>query len=181
MAPSFDYQKAFEEVKSDLAQLIRQRDELEKQITTTRVTLESLAAHCASKGIEIEPSIEAEYLLGSSTLTDEIVHILRAEYPAWLFPAQIKQRLERLGHDMGKYTNPLATIHQTLKRLLDAQNPRIQQHPSEDGSRMMYRAPRIDDELAKAMLGEYKPRRATPASSSFAAKHFAEIDAKNKK
>ncbi len=160
MSDSFDYGRAYEQISQDLKKALADRDALDNKITTMRKTLASIAASCESEGIEIKRSPEAEYLLETSTLTDEVVNVLRNEYPAWLFPTKIKSRLERLGHDLSKYNNPMATIHMILRRLLEANPPRIQQIPSEDGTKMMYRAPRefamvdIYKEATKALAGD---------------------------
>jgi hypothetical protein len=85
-----------------------------------RTTLTALAASCENAGIDIEHSAEADYMIASSSLPDEILGILKAAYPGYHRATVIKEKLEQLGHDMSRYRNPLATIHMVLKRQVEA-------------------------------------------------------------
>lgn len=147
----------YERFRGELANLIARKAEIEKRIIAVRQTLEGLSVLCESEGVEIEPSSEAQYLLETSRLPDEILGILRATYPGYHRATVIKQKLEQLGHDMGKYQNPLATIHMVLKRLVEAD--KVETGTNKDQEKLYRAAPISDAALGKAMLGEYKPRR----------------------
>lgn len=138
MADSFDYGKAYEQVSRDLKKALAERDRLDKKITSMRQTLTALAASCEEEGIEVEQSLEAQYLLESSPLTEEILGVLRVVYPHYHRATVIKHKLEQLGHDMAKYTNPLATIHMILKRQIEAGT--VEPGTNEAGEKL-YRAP----------------------------------------
>src|SRR5277367_3071811 len=112
-----DYGRDYEAAKQDLAKLIESQEDTARKIIQARKKLELLAALCESEDIEIEPSREAEALLSNTSIADEIRMILRAKYPKWLRPHDLKGDLEDLGHDLKKYSNPQATIHMVLKRL----------------------------------------------------------------
>jgi hypothetical protein len=120
MAESFDYGKAYKQVSNDLKSLLAERERLDRKISKARQTLEALATSCEEEGIEVEPSAEAQYLLESATLPDEILGILDRAYPNYHRATIIRDKLEQLGHDMSQYRNPLATIHMILKRQIEA-------------------------------------------------------------
>jgi hypothetical protein len=119
MPETSDYQRAYETAKRELTDLMEKQEQLEKRKLALRKTIEVLAALCDSEGIPIEPSAEAGYLLHSS-LADEIRSILKARYPEWLQPLQVKKELEGLGHDLSNRPNPQATIHMVLKRMAES-------------------------------------------------------------
>jgi len=150
MKDSPDYGKAYRHVSRELKNALHEREKLDNRITTLRKRIAALAANCQDEGIEIEPSAEAEYLLENTGLTDDIVNILKVHSPAWLFPWQVKNKLEQLGYDMSNYKNPLATIHMVLKRL--SESSRIQ-NLDFDG-KAAYRASRTQAEII-----EFKKKR----------------------
>jgi hypothetical protein len=128
MADSSDYRRAYEAAQRELAELLQIQEGLEKRITLVRQNVQSLKELCESEDIKISPSLEAKYLLENSALPDEIAYILSARYPDELRPTDVRQQLERLGHDLSTYTNPMATIHMVLKRLTEAGRIRERQH-----------------------------------------------------
>ena len=121
MTTSAEYQKAHEAAKQELADLIAKQQFLEKRIVVVRQSLQTLASLCEGEGLEIIPSLEAEYLLENSTLADEIRTILNSVHPGYLRPHHIKSDLERLGHDLTRYQNPQATIQMILKRMVESE------------------------------------------------------------
>lgn len=144
MADSF-YKRAYKEAQKELTDLVTQQEEIERRILMLRQTVSNLQALCESKKIEIMPSpgdeYIVEYLLTKSTLPDEIVTILRAYWPAWNRPSEVRNELEKLGYDMARYTNPLATITMVLKRLVEA--GKVQEMVHTEQGYKMYRAPRL--------------------------------------
>lgn len=146
---STDYQKAYEAAKKELAELVATQDAVAKRIVVLRESLKMLSALCESEEITIEPSVEAEYLRAHSTLAGDIQAILKSEYPGWQRPHQIKAKLERLGHDLGKYKNPQAAIHMVLKRMVDANE--AQEQTAEDG-KQIYRVPPTWKSIANALM-----------------------------
>ncbi len=114
------YRKAYEAAQRELLELISEQERIERRLVTVRKSIQTLAALCESKGEEVSPSAEAAYLLEHSTLADEIRIIVKAQYPDWSRPHEIKGELERLGHDLTKYSNPQATIQMVLKRLVES-------------------------------------------------------------
>jgi hypothetical protein len=111
-----DYRQMYESAKRDLAALVEEQQRLERRKLKLRKTVEALAAQCENDNISIEPSEEALEALQSS-MADEIRSILSSAYPNWIKPNAIKAELETLGHDLGMYTNPQASIQMVLKRM----------------------------------------------------------------
>lgn len=144
-----DYRNAYETAKIELADLIATQDKVARRIMLLRESLKMLGRLCESEEVVVEPSAEAEYLLAHSTLAQEIQGILQADYPGWQRPHEVKAKLERLGHDLGKYKNPQATIHMVLKRMVDSRE--AQEGIAEDG-KQIYRFPPTWQSIADALL-----------------------------
>jgi len=154
MTQSPDYRDAYEAAKKELSELLAQQESLTKRIMLVRETIQSLAALCESEGLAISPSQEASFLLVKVTLADEIRVILRAAYPEWLRPNQIKGHLARLGHDLSKYQNPQATIHMVLKRMVESEEVDEQVRPG-DGKRI-YRSRALPGSQGVSLKNAYE-------------------------
>ena len=139
--------KAYKAAKQELNGLLSEQQKIEKRLVVVRQNLQSLAAICQSEGIQVEPSSDAAYLLEKSALGDEIRSILIANYPAWSRPNQIKNELERIGHDLSKYSNPQATIQMVLKRMVESGE--AQEWTWQADGKKIYRIPRNQDDLAE--------------------------------
>ena len=119
MAGLTDYRKAYDTAKQELAEILETQRDIEKRMIVLRQSLATLAALCESEDLPIEESAQAAYILEHSTLGEEIRAILKAVWPGYLRPNQVKSELEKLGHDLGEYQNPQATIHMVLKRMAE--------------------------------------------------------------
>jgi hypothetical protein len=137
MAPSTDYQKAYESAKQELADLLAKQQEVERRMVLVRQSLQTLAGLCESEGVQFNPSAEASYLLEQSSLADEIRTVLKAASPDFLRPNQVKCALERLGHDLTEYQNSQATIHMVLKRM--AESGEVQENTDSQDGKKTYR------------------------------------------
>jgi hypothetical protein len=142
--------RAYKATKRELNELLSQRQKLEGKIVTARKTLQSLASVCEAAGLRVESSSEAAYLL-KSELGDEVRSILIANYPSWTRPNQVVAELERMGHDLGKFANPQASIQMILKRMVEAEEAQEAQWP-EDGKKI-YRIPRSDGDRTYPTVG----------------------------
>lgn len=115
-----NYLRAYETAKQELAEVLLQLQGLEQKKMVLRQTIEALEAQCKAAGIDLQQSEEATYLRENTALADEIRSVLNAQ-PLTLFrPAEVKEELARVGHDLGKYGNPQAAIHMVLKRLVQS-------------------------------------------------------------
>lgn len=133
MSHSPNYRKAYKAAKRELAKLLSDQQRIEKRLVIVRQSLQTLAALCESKGIEISLSEEADILLKHTALAEEIRNILNSEYPKQLRPGEVKEHLKRLGHDLDKYNNPQAAIQMVLKRLVESGE--AEEGQSEDGKK----------------------------------------------
>lgn len=106
------YKKALEAAQKELAQATQLQKETQRRIMKLRQTIFSLTMLLTKEAADhIVKSVEE---IG---LTDAIREILRiGEKP--LSPIEVRKALEELGYDLSKYTNPLASIHTILKRLV---------------------------------------------------------------
>lgn len=121
-----------------------------------RESIQTLAALCESKGIEIFPSEEADILLKNTALAEEIRNILNSEYPNQLRPGEVRDHLKRLGHDLDKYNNPQAAIQMVLKRM--AESGEAEEGKSEDGKKI-YSVVNMAAMYGLAASGNRKERR----------------------
>lgn len=140
MVRSPDYRKAFNAAKAELSELLARQEQIAKRLVTVRKSIQTLGALCEEQGIEVERS-EAEALLASSTLADEIRTLLRTQYPHWLRPNWIKAEIERLGHDLSNYSNAQASIQMVLKRMKDARE--VEEQTSQEGKKEYRMRPTI--------------------------------------
>lgn len=125
---SNEYRAAYDAAERELTELLRIQEALEKRIVLVRQNVQGLAQLCESEAIKIAPSAEAQYLLENSSIPDEIEGILKTRYPDELRASDIRREMEKLGHDWDDYTNPLATIHMVLKRLIEADRIKEREH-----------------------------------------------------
>jgi hypothetical protein len=141
MSASFkrELRKAYKATQRDLDRLLSQQQKLEKEIVSIRKTLQELHSFCEFAGLQVEPASGA-YLLEKSELRDEIRSILIANYPGWTRPNQVVAELERIGHDLTRFSNPQASIQMVLKRMVEAEEAQETVWPP-DGKKI-YRVPR---------------------------------------
>jgi Fe2+ or Zn2+ uptake regulation protein len=125
---SHEYRAAYESAQKELADLLLIQEAIEKRIVVVRQNVQGLKELCESEAVKITPSQEAKFLLDNSRLPDEIENVLRSRFPDELRAADVRMQLEKLGHDMDAYTNPLATVHMVLKRLIESGRVRERQH-----------------------------------------------------
>lgn len=116
MVEPSQFKKFYDDSRKELADLLLQQAEVEKNLIRVRKDIAAWAVLCENNGIKIEPSAEAEYLLKTS-LADEIRNILTTNYDKEFRPNELKEELKRLGHDLAKYSNPQSAIHMVLKRM----------------------------------------------------------------
>ena len=118
---SIDYKSWYASAKAELKRVQNERIELErsigdrdKQIAALIQTLNAIAPLVGEAPV-VEPPRDATEGCPKG-LTDCIRTILQQTTEP-LSAAQIRDRLEQMGFDMGSYSNPLANIHTIVKRL----------------------------------------------------------------
>lgn len=114
----FDLHEIVTSLREQLQDLRKQRDHTEMQMVNVNLALRSLAR-------EIEDKKEREELLAEikaarrkpAGLTEAISESLRAMVHSSLSANQVREFLEKEGFDLSDYSQPLATISVTLRRL----------------------------------------------------------------
>jgi hypothetical protein len=114
---SFDLHKTVANLRSELQELCNQRKHLEMRMVNVNLALSSLAR-------EIEDPSEREKVLKEiqaarrkpAGLTEAITKSLRETHHS-LSANEVRYWLEREGFDLSDYSQPLATISVSLRRL----------------------------------------------------------------
>ena len=102
-----DYRRALEAAVREYEALGEQRQQIDRRLAELAQTMSTLSRLCG-----IVPTV-------SVGLTDVCRLALRgAGVP--LTPLEVRDRLKSFGFDLTRYTNDLAAVHTTLKRLNDA-------------------------------------------------------------
>jgi len=104
------YRRALEAALAEYDRLKTQREVVETRLAQLRHTIASLAALCGVTG-EDRP---AQLAMG---FTDACRSVLRAS-PGAITATVVQERLQVSGFDVTRYSNPLASIHTILKRLV---------------------------------------------------------------
>lgn len=103
------YKDAYRQAMVDLIKAIKERDRWNLEIAKLQQLVASLKA-------TVEPTSAEEAPEENVGFTDLVLGIVnRSATP--LTPAQVKSTMLLFGYDVTQYSNPLAMIHQSLKRL----------------------------------------------------------------
>jgi hypothetical protein len=102
-----DYRRALEAAVREYEALGEQRQQLDRRLAELAQTMSTLSRLCG-----IVPTV-------SVGLTEVCRLALRAAGVP-LTPLEVRDRVRSFGFDLGRYTNELAAVHTTLKRLNDA-------------------------------------------------------------
>jgi len=106
LMPDDDYRRALEAAVREYEALGEQRQQIDRRLAELAHTMSTLSRLCG-----IVPTV-------SLGLTDGCRLVLRSA-GAPLTPLEIRDRLKSFGFDLTRYTNDLAAVHTTLKRLND--------------------------------------------------------------
>jgi hypothetical protein len=113
--------KAYKDAAKELESLVAEQEHIEKRILSLRKTmnaLETVISQLPEAG-NIGDLARAAMILGETSLTDEIAHIIAtARVP--LTASEIKTELVELGVNIAGHSNPLATIYSILGRLTES-------------------------------------------------------------
>jgi hypothetical protein len=115
---SIDYKSWYRNAAAELARLRTQKTELDRAVADCDQQIAALTRTMNA----IAPLAGEESLSSDAPpagFTDSIRNILSAASDP-LSAAEVRDRLSALGFDMNSYSNPLATIHTVLRRLVDA-------------------------------------------------------------
>jgi hypothetical protein len=107
------YKKALDTAHAEIAELVRQRAEVDKRISQLTVTVDALTALMDSVPVAYDDTPSTMEEVG---ISDAIKQVLRCS-PVPLTPGEIKAKLTESGFDASVYANDGAVIQSTLKRL----------------------------------------------------------------
>lgn len=106
------YEAAFEKAKADLAHAIKERD----YWTIESARLEQLVTSLAVSTGRSSMIRRTDAATPDVGFTDIVYSVVRGK-PAGMTAIEVRDQLEKSGYSLGGRANPLALIHQTLKRL----------------------------------------------------------------
>lgn len=102
-----DYRRALEAAVREYETLGEQRQQIDRRLAELAQTMSALSRLCG-----LVPTV-------SLGLTDACRLVLRGAGTP-LTPLEVRERLTAVGFDLTRYTNDLAAVHTTLKRLNEA-------------------------------------------------------------
>ena len=108
-----------ETMRKELDSLLELQEDTEQKIAQLKQAIISLAplAKESNAPRSFWDSVLGE--LRTIGITDGIREILRASYPQKLTPVEIKEQLKAAGQNLSGHKNVMASIHSTLKRMLE--------------------------------------------------------------
>lgn len=136
-------------MRKELEVLSEQQEETEQKIAQLKQGILSIAP------LAKEP-VDNTWLsmITAVGITEGIRDILRAAYPKYLSPVEIKEQLKKKGQDLSGHKNVMASVHSTLKRMLENKELRT----SEDGLTYAWRRRRnawlLEADAAKGKLSD---------------------------
>lgn len=102
-------------MRKELEALLEHQEDTEQKIAVLKQAIMSFAPLAKEQGMGLD-------FLGDMNpigTTETIREILRAVYPKGLSPVEIKEQLKSRGQDMSQHKNVMASVHSTLKRMLE--------------------------------------------------------------
>ena len=152
---SEDYRRALEAAVREYEALGEQRQQIDRRLAELAQTMSTLSRLCG-----IVPTV-------SLGLTDACRLVLRgAGIP--MTPTEVRERLKSFGFDLTRYTNDLAAVRTTLKRLNDAGELRFIARPGTGDKAYVWdrpaRAALLGPDIASVMREMDEKRRAPRTS-----------------
>jgi hypothetical protein len=114
---AFDARKRVAELRKDLRELCKQRRYIEGQLMNVNLALTSLVREIEDEHERDEVQREIEAARRKPGLTERISESLRSMPHTYVTANEVRYWLEREGVDLSGYSQPLATISITLRRL----------------------------------------------------------------
>jgi chromosome segregation ATPase len=110
------YKKALEDSKRELRALVAQRDEINLRIERAQAAINGLANMLDNPDETVAQLAEMNEIVGPVGLTDAVGRVVQASLDGFT-AVEVRDMLEAMKFDLSKYSNALAAIHTTLKRL----------------------------------------------------------------
>ncbi len=106
------YKKMLASFRNELLEAQKIRAQIDVRIDFLGAIVKGLEGLSGEEIKKLEP-------LSDFGLTDAIREVLKCDF-SFLEPTEIRQELEARGFSLEHYANPMASIHVTLKRLLES-------------------------------------------------------------
>jgi len=136
MSDDLDYRKTRDKAAGELSGLMEMLEAIDhrRQIVTSRINALRDMVFATSNVLGenpymTHPELFPELIEPEVGFTDAIREVLKTSI-TYLSPVDIRNELQRRKFDLEKYKNPLAAIHQILRRLDAAKE--IEKHPDDD-------------------------------------------------
>lgn len=114
-----DYKQHLEQARKDLAGAVAERDRWNLEILRLQQVVKALAVQVSQAQQTERANIEWQAYVELAQAIESIVNSTANP----VTPVEVRNTLIFYGYDIGRYSNPMAMIHQTLKSL--AANGRI--------------------------------------------------------
>lgn len=108
------YKQALDSARKALAELLKARENLDRQISKMEVLIISLADVCGESPDQVPGESDAT----SINLRAAIRLVFRAARPNALSPTEVRDKLKEMGFQLDRYKYELPPIHNTIARLL---------------------------------------------------------------
>jgi hypothetical protein len=117
MTNTHPFDNAVNELIRKLEAAVKQRQEAEIEITAATAGIRALASNCEDEEVKTGYLVLLDEINGKPGFKDVILSILKA-HPKGLTPKEVRSWI-LMGKkmDLSGYSNPLASIHTTLRRM----------------------------------------------------------------
>ena len=118
-----EYQRDLRAAKKQLEDLLRHRQEMEQKIAQIQLKVHHLEGLCRDLD-----QIDAKQKEASSRLIHGLTQEISKTLEENILPLSAKQVMEKMsarGFDFRTYSNPLASVHTVLQRLVKAQKVKV--------------------------------------------------------
>ena len=169
-----DYGKALESARKEFAELASQRVAIDKRMALLKEMIEALIAIFESEALVSSHSNDSEtgVVILNEGITDAIKRAFVFDYH--LTPTEVRDKLEIMGFNLNRHTNPMATIHSVLKRLVEQDWLK----PMTKGDKPAFVRSRptrnFDDEVMRLVLDTVEPMIQAQAA------HYEGVERQNK-
>lgn len=108
------HNRAIEQIRHDLAEAVRNRDHWNLEVMRLHNLLQAHAVSAVHAEQQERINADWQVFVGISQAIEALVN----NAPNGLTPIEVRNALLFYGYDIGRYANPMAMVHQTLKRLV---------------------------------------------------------------
>ena len=145
------YRRDLQAKKRELADLLRQRQKVDQRIARLQPVISHLEGLCRELGDRAAKETAAKVEL--TTGLTELARVTLEEAYAPLHASELKERMEGKGFDFSGYSNPLASVHVVLRRLV--KNGKVKVVPQKGGKKA-YQWITLIDNLLTALQTVHK-------------------------